>query len=87
MTKKLPISNYKFVNKFNKLKYGQDKKYSCLLNVEIYTTNKVKNNKTLSHFPALKSKSEISYDQISVFQRKNLKDNYKSSEKLMSFRL
>ena len=84
MTQKLPISNYKFVNKFNKLKYGQDKNYSCLLNVEIYTTKKVKNNKTLSQFPALISKTKISYDQLSDFQRKNLKENYKSSEKLIS---
>ena len=75
MTQKLPISNYKFVSKFNKLKYEQNKNYSCLLNVEIYTTNKVKNNKSLS---------QISYDQLSDFQRKNLKNNYKSSEKLIS---
>ena len=84
MTQKLPVSNYKFLNKFDKLKYGQDKNYSCLLNVEIYTTKKVLNNKTLSQFPALISKSEISYDQLSDFQKKNLKNNYKSSEKLIS---
>ena len=84
MTQKLPISNYKFVSKFNKLRYGQNKNYSSLLNVEIYTTNKVKNNKTLSQFPALISKTNIKYDQLSDFQRKNLKDNYKSSEKLIS---
>ena len=84
MSQKLPISNYKFVSKFNRLKYGQNKNYSCLLNVEIYTTNKVKNDKTLSQFPALISKSEISYDKLSDFQRKNLKENYKSSEKLIS---
>ena len=84
MTQKLPISNYKFVNKFNKLRYGQDKNYSCLLNVEIYTTNKVKNNKILSQFPALISKTKILYDQLSDFQRRNLKENYKSSEKLIS---
>ena len=84
MTQKLPISNYKFVSKFNKNRYGQSKNYSCLLNVEIYTTKKVLNNKTLSQFPALISKSEILYDQLSDFQRKNLKENYKSSEKLIS---
>ena len=84
MTQKLPISNYKFVSKFDKSKYGQDKNYSCLLSVEIYTTKKFLNNKTLSQFPALISKSQISYDQLSDFQRKNLKDNYKSSEKLIS---
>ena len=84
MTQKLPISNYKFVKNFNKEKYGQDKDYSCLLNVEIYTTKKVLNNKTLTQFPALISKTSIKYDQLSEYQRKNLKENYKSSEKLIS---
>ena len=84
MTQKLPISNYKFVLKFNKLKYGQNKNYSCLLDVEIYTTNKVKNSKILSQFPGLISKTKISFDQLSDFQKKNLKENYKSSEKLIT---
>ena len=84
MTQKLPIRNYKFVTKFNKLKHRQNKNHSCLLNVEIYTTNKVKNNKILSQFPALISKTKISYDQLSDFQRKNLKNNYKSCEKLIN---
>ena len=84
MSQKLPISNYKFIKDFNKNKYGQDKNYSCLLNVEIYTTKKVLNNKTLSQFPALISKSTIKYDQLSEYQRKNLKENYISSEKLIS---
>ena len=84
MTQKLPISNYKFVSKFNKNRYGQDQDHSCLLNVEIYTTKKVLNNKRLVQFPALISKTSISYDQLSEFQRKNLKENYKSSEKLIN---
>ena len=84
MSKKLPISNFKFISDFNKDKYGQDKDYSCLLNVQIYTTKKVLNNKTLSQFPALISKSIIKYEQLSEFQRKNLKENYKSSQKLIS---
>ena len=84
MTQKLPISNYRFVSKFNKNKYGQSKLFGSLLNVEIYTTKKVLNNKTLSQFPALISKTNISYNQLSDFQRKNLKENYKSSEKLIS---
>ena len=59
MTQKLPISNYKFVSKFDKSKYGQNQSHSCLLNVEIYTTKKVLNNKILSQFPALISKSKF----------------------------
>ena len=84
MSQKLPISNYKFVPNFDKNKYGQNKNYSCLLNVEIYGTKKVLNDKILSQFPALISKTKISYDQLSEFQRKNLKENYKSSEKLIT---
>ena len=75
MTQKIPISNYKFVLEFNKLKCGQNKNYSCSLNVEIYATKKVLSNKTLSQFPALISKVKIAYDQLSDFQRKNLKEN------------
>ena len=77
MAQKLPISNYKFVSKFNKNRYGRNKNYSCLLNVEIYTTKKVLNNKTLSQFPALISKTKILCEQLSDFQRKNLKENSK----------
>ena len=45
---------------------------------------KVLNNKTLSQFPALISKSIIKYEQLSEYQRKDLKENYVSSEKLIS---
>ena len=83
MTQKLPIGNYKFVKYFNRNRY-LDSEYSCLLNVEIYTTDKVKNNSILKQFPALISKTSIKYDDLSEFQRKNLKNNYKSSEKLIT---
>ena len=83
MSKKLPISNYKFVKYFNRNRY-LDSEYSCLLNCEVYTTDKVKNNSILKQYPALISKTSIKYDDLSEFQRKNLKENYKSSEKLIS---
>ena len=83
MTKKLPISNYKFVKYFNRNRY-LDSNYSCLLNCEIHTTDKVKNNSILKEYPALISKTSIKYDNLSEFQRKNLKENYKSSEKLIT---
>ena len=77
MSKKLPIGNYRFIKYFNRNRY-LDSEYSCLLNCEIYTTDKVKNNSTLKQFPALISKTSIKYDDLSEFQRKNLKENYKS---------
>ena len=82
MTKKLPIGNYRFIKYFNRNRY-LNTDYSCLLNCEIYTTDKVKNNSILKQFPALISKTSIKYDDLSEFQKKNLKENYKSSEKLI----
>ena len=83
MSKKLPISNYKFVKYFNRNRY-LDSEYSCLLNVEIYTTDKVRENNILKQYPALISKTSIKYDDLSEFKRKNSKENYKSSDKLMT---
>ena len=78
MTKRLPIGNYRFIKYFNRNRY-LDSKYSCLLNIEIYTTDKVRNNSILKQFPALISKTSIKYNDLSEFQRKNLKENYESS--------
>ena len=83
LTKKLPIGNYRFIKCFNRNRY-LDSEYSCLLNCEIYTTDKVKNNSILKQFQALISKTSIKYDDLSEFQRKNMKNNYKSSEKLIT---
>ena len=83
MNKKLPIGNYRFIKYFNRNRY-LDSEYSCLLNCEIYTTDKVKNNSISKQFPALISKTSIRYNDLSEFQRKNLKNDYESSEKLIT---
>ena len=83
MAQNLPIGNYRFIKYFNKNRY-LDSEYSCLLNCEVYTTDKVRNNSILKKFPAVISKTSIKYDDLSEFQRKNLKENYKSSEKLIT---
>ena len=83
MTRKLPIGNYRFIKYFNRNRY-LDSEYSCLSNCEIYTTDKVRNNFILKQFPALISKTSIKYNNLSEFQRKNMKNNYKSSEKLIT---
>ena len=31
LSKKLPVSNYKFFEKFDENKYGQDKNYGCIM--------------------------------------------------------
>ena len=83
MTKKLPIGKYRFIKYFNRNRY-LNSDYSCLLNCEVYTTNKVKSNSMLKQFPAFISKTSIKYDNLSEFQRKNSKNDYKSSEKLIT---
>ena len=73
MTKKLLIGNYKFIKYFNRNRY-LDSDYSCLLNCEVNTTSKVRNNSILKQFPALISRTPNKYDNLSEFQRKNLKE-------------
>ena len=68
MTQKSPTNNYKFVNKFNRSRYGQSKSFSCLLNVEIYTTKKILNNKTLCQFPGLISKPILNIINYLIFK-------------------
>ena len=84
MVQKLPIGSYKFVSKFDRYRYGQDKNYGCLLLCEIYSNTKILENKILNQFPALLSKTNVDYNHLSKFQRLNLKQNYKSSNKIIS---
>ena len=72
ITKKLPIGNYRFIKYFNRNRYFNTD-YYCLLNCEIYTNDKVRNNSILKQFPALISKTSIKYDYLSVFQKKCMK--------------
>ena len=83
MTQNLPIGNYRFIKYFNRNR-SLESEYSCLLNCEVYTTDEVRNNSILKQLPALISKTSTKYDDLSEFQRKNFKNNYKSSEKLIT---
>ena len=84
MVQKLPIGSYKFVSKFDRSRYGQNQNHGALLLCEIYSNTKVLENKTLNQFPTLLSKTSIDYNHLSEFQRSNLKQNYKSSEKIIA---
>ena len=66
MRNKIPLKNYKFIelNEFNINKHGEDKNYSCILLCHVKTTDKVKNDHILKQFPALISKTSITYDNI-----------------------
>ena len=72
----------KFLN--NKDKFITKEHFKDNFELLNYTTDKVKNNSILKKFPALISKTSIKYNDLSEFQRKNLKENYKLSEKLIT---
>ena len=42
--KKIPIGNYRFVQRFDENKYGQDKDYGCILLCNVKTTDKIRND-------------------------------------------
>ena len=92
LTKKLPVSNYKFVEKYDENKYGQDKNYGCILLCDVKSTDKIRNDSLYNQCPMLVSKCKITDENLSEYQlnqiknkRNNKSSNYKSqSEKLIS---
>ena len=92
LRKKLPVSNYKFVEKYDKNKYGQDKDFDCILLCNVKTTDLIKKDCLYSQCPMLVSKCKISDKNLSEYQlnqiknkRNNENSNYKSqSEKLIT---
>ena len=91
LSKKLPVSNYKFVEKFDENKYGQNKDYGCILLCDVKTTDKIRNDHLYSQCSMLVSKCKINNENLSEYQlnkiknkRNNENSNYKSqSEKLI----
>ena len=75
MRKKIPLKNYKFIEltDFSINKYGENKDYSCILLCHVKTTDKIKNDHILKQLPALISKTSIYYNNLSDYQKTNLK--------------
>ena len=92
LSKKLPYKDYKFVEEFDKNKYGQDKNYNCIMLCDVKTTDKIRNDLLYSQCPMLVSKYKITDENLSEYQLNHIKDkrnsensNYKSqSEKLIT---
>ena len=86
MRKKMSLKNYKFIElkDFNINKYGDNKDYSCILLCDVKTSDKIQNDHILKQFPGLISKTSIYYNNLSDYQKTNLKENYKSSGKLIN---
>ena len=92
LRKKLPYEDYKFVEKFDENKYGQDKDYGCILLCDVKTTKIIKEDLLYSQCPMLVSKCKITDENLSEYQVNQIKNklnnensNYKSqSEKLIT---
>ena len=92
LSKKLPYKNYKFVEKFDENRYGQDKDFNCIMLCDVKTTDKIRNDLLYSQCPMLVSKCKITDKNLSEYQlnqiknkRDNKNSNYKSqSEKLIT---
>ena len=92
LSRKLPISDYKFVETFDEMKYGQDKDYGCFMLCDVKTTDKIRNDMLLSQCPMLISRSKIADKNLSKYQLNLIKEkrgknntNYNSqSEKLIA---
>ena len=91
LSKKLPVSNYEFVEKFDENRYGQNKDYNCILLCNVKTTDEIRKDCLYSQCPMLVSKCKITDKNLSEYQinqiknkRDNENSNYKSqSEKLI----
>ena len=92
LSKKLPYKDYKFVEKFDENKYGQDKDYDCIMLCDVKTTDKIRNDCLYNQCPMLVSKCKITDQNLSKYQLNQIKNkrdtknsNYKSlSEKLIT---
>ena len=92
LRKKLPYKDYKFIENFDELKYGQDKDYGCFMLYEVKATDKIRNDHLYSQCPMLVSKCKITEKNLSEYQLNQIKEkrgnkdiNYNSqSDKLIS---
>ena len=73
LRKKMPISDYKFVEEFDELKYGQDKDYGCFMLCDVKTTDKIRNDYLYSQCPMLISRCKITDKNLSNYQLKQIK--------------
>ena len=92
LRKKLLYKDYRFVENFDEMKYGQDKDYGCFMLCDVKTADKVKNDPLFSQCAMLVSKCKITDKNLSKYQliqikekRQNNNTNYNSqSEKLIT---
>ena len=74
LSRKLPISDYKFVENFDETKYGQDKDYGYFLLCDVKTTDKIRNDPLFRQYPMLVSRCKITDKNLSKYQLNQIKE-------------
>ena len=78
MTKKLPIGNYKFVDKYDENRYGEHKNHGCIILCNIKTTDEIKNDYLFKQCPPLVSRVKITDKNLSQYQLNMIKEKMKN---------
>ena len=64
----MPISDYRFVEKFDEKKYGKDKDYGCFMLCDVKTADKIRNDPLYIQCPMLVSRCKITDKNLSDYQ-------------------
>ena len=81
MTKKLPISNYKFVDEYDENIYRENRNHNCILLCDIKSTDEIKNDHLFKQCPPLVSRTKITDKNLSQFQLDTIKLKMKNTNK------
>ena len=82
LRKKVPVSDYKFVEDFDESLYGQNKDHGCFLLCDVKTTDKIRNNPLYSQCPMLVSRCKINDKNLSEYQLNQIKQKRENDRKL-----
>ena len=73
LRKKVPVSDYKFIEDFDETKYGQNKDHGCFLLCDVKTTDKIRNDPLYIQCPMLVSRCKITDKNLSKYQLNQIK--------------
>ena len=80
--RKLPISDYKFVENFDEAIYGQDKDYGCFMLCDVKTTDKIRNDPLFRQCPMLVSRCKITDKNLSEYQLNQIKEKRQNNNSI-----
>ena len=74
LSRKIPVSNYEFIEEFDEDKYSQDKDYGCFLLCDVKTTDIIRNSILYTQCLMLVSRCKITDRNLSEYQLKQIRE-------------